>query len=142
MTTPDSAQEHPRQDPVSSDAVAPSENAENTEVVAAGDSAEGSPEQREPIVHETRREVSLQRSVRFGRIMVVGAIIGAVLAVIASLSFPVVDEAEYSMGQIVAFMALVGGIIGLCAGALLSLILGLVARRSRGTGIAIQSDVR
>jgi hypothetical protein len=35
-----------------------------------------------------------------------------------------------------------GGAIGLGLGGLVSLVLGLVARRQRGTGVAIQSDVR
>jgi len=97
---------------------------------------------REPIVHETEREVVLQRSVRFGRILLVGAIVGAVLGVAVSFAFPVAEDAEYTINQVVGFMLFIGAAVGFVAAALLSLVLSLVARRSRGTGVAIQADVR
>ncbi|MBL3687960.1 hypothetical protein D3248_13475 [Leucobacter zeae] len=99
-------------------------------------------EPREPIVRETEREVVLQRSVRFGRILLVGAIIGAVLGVAVSFAYPVAEDAEYTINQVVGFMLFIGAAAGFVAAALLSLILSLVARRNRGTGVAIQADVR
>ena len=91
---------------------------------------------------ETPREVSLQRSVRYGRILIVAALLGAVLGAVACLLFPIAEDAEYTMGQVVGFMVLIGGAIGLAVGGILSLVLGAVARRQRGTGVAIQEDVR
>lgn len=118
-----------------------SESAEPAEQPLA---SEESPavEPREPIVRETEREVVLQRSVRFGRILLVGAIIGAVLGVAVSFAYPVAEDAEYTINQVVGFMLFIGAAAGFVAAALLSLILSLVARRNRGTGVAIQADVR
>lgn len=99
-------------------------------------------EVRVPIAHDTEQEVTLQRSVRYGRVLVGTAVLGAVVAALACLLFPIPEDAEYTMGQVVGFMALIGAAIGLAVGGVLSLVLGFVARRSAGTGIAIQTDVR
>ena len=100
------------------------------------------PHEREPIVEVTQREVTLERSVRVGRIVIGGLVAGALVAMIACLFFPIEEGAEYTLGQIVGFMALIGAAIGAGLGSLFALLLGAVARRRRGTGIAIQSDVR
>lgn len=98
--------------------------------------------EREPVVEVAQREVTLERSVRVGRIVIGGIIAGAVIAMIACLLFPIEEGAEYTLGQVVGFMALIGAAIGACLGGLFALLLGLAVRRQRGTGIAIQSDVR
>ncbi len=100
------------------------------------------PGEREPVVEVTEREVTLERSVRVGRIVIGGIIAGAVIAMIACLFFPIEEGAEYTLGQVVGFMALIGAAIGACLGGVFALLLGLAVRRQRGTGIAIQSDVR
>ena len=105
------------------------------------DPAQADPE-RAPVIEEVEREVTLQRSVRYGRVIVGGAVLGAVVAAIAALFFPIEEGAEYTMAQAVGFFAVLGGAIGLGLGCLVGLVLGLVARRQRGTGVAIQSDVR
>lgn len=87
-------------------------------------------------------EVALVRSVRHGRIIVAGIAVGAILGMIAALLFPVGEEAEYTLGQIVGFMAVIGAAAGLLLGSLLSLILGLTAKRRRGAARAIQVDVQ
>ncbi len=87
-------------------------------------------------------EVGLQRSVRYGRILIGAAALGALIGAIASLFFPVAEGADYELGQVAGLMAVVGGAIGLALGALLSLLLGIVARRNRGAAIAVQTDVR
>ncbi len=94
------------------------------------------------VIEETRREVALQRSVRYGRILIGATVLGALIAALACLVFPIAEDAEYTMGQVVGFMVLIGGAVGLGIGGILSLILGLVAKRQRGTGVAIQADVR
>lgn len=98
--------------------------------------------QHVPVETRTQIEVELVRSVRYGPIMVVGAAIGAVLLGVAALFFPVSDDAEYELGQVVGLMAVVGAAIGLALGGILALILGLVAKRSRGAALAVQTDVR
>lgn len=85
--------------------------------------------------HETLETVELQRSVRYGRLLVGGAILGAIAASLITLLFPVKEGALYTMGQIVGFMLLVGGIVGLALGGILALVLTLVARRKHGTGV-------
>ena len=100
------------------------------------------PEEREPIVTVTEREVTIQRSVRYGRILIAGVVLGAVIGMLASTLFPIEEDAEYTLGQVIGFMALIGAAIGLALAGVLSLILGAAAKRSRGTGVAIQSDVQ
>lgn len=94
----------------------------------------------EPVVEEV--EVEIERSVRFGRIMIVGAIIGGILAVMITLMFPVVPEAMYEMRQIAGFMLVFGAAIGLALGALLALVLNLFAKRKHGHGVALHTDVQ
>lgn len=95
-----------------------------------------------PEVTETRVEVSLQRSVRYTRLLIVGAVLGAVALALASLAFPVAPESEYTVGQIAGFMAVVGAVLGLALGSVLGLILGAAVKRRRGAGVAVQADVR
>ena len=148
MSTPDAAAAQPQQDPASQnaaqpDAAAGTEDAATTppapEAAVAPEAAE---EAAEPVVVAAEREVVLQRSVRYGRLLIGGLVLGAVVAMLASLLFPVGEDADYTLGQAAGFMALIGGAIGLFLGGLLALILGGVARRSSGRGVAIQSDVR
>lgn len=73
--------------------------------------------------------VTIERSVRYGRLIVGGAVLGAVVMVVVSLVFPVLPQAEYTLGQIVGLMALYGAAGGLCLGALVSLGLAAIARR-------------
>lgn len=96
----------------------------------------------EPQVTRTEQQVELKRSVRYGRILIVAAIFGAIIAALITLMFPIPPNENYTMGQIVGFMLVVGAVAGLALGAILSLILGRVAKRTSGSGVAIQTDVR
>lgn len=120
------------------------EPAESSETAESVEPAEATPADAEhaPVIEEVEREVTLQRSVRYGRVIVGGAVLGAVVAAIAALFFPIEEGADYTLAQAVGFFAVLGGAIGLGLGCLAALVLGLVARRQRGTGVAIQSDVR
>lgn len=148
MSTPDAAAAQPQQDPASPDATQFAPDSETEDIVEAQRVAESTAgaatdeDVVDPVVVATEREVVLQRSVRYGRILIVGLVLGAVVAMLASLLFPVGENADYTLGQAAGFMALIGGAIGLFLGGLLALILGVVARRSSGRGVAIQSDVR
>ncbi|WP_105805900.1 hypothetical protein [Leucobacter massiliensis] len=100
------------------------------------------PGEHPPVVESAQREVTLQRSVRYGRVIVGGAVLGAVVAAIAALFFPVEEGAEYTLGQAVGLVAVFGAAVGLGLGAVCALLLGTIVRRRRGSGVAIQSDVR
>ncbi|UOQ61675.1 hypothetical protein MUN76_06875 [Leucobacter rhizosphaerae] len=109
----------------------------------ADEPAEASePVEAPSVVEEAEREVTLQRSVRVGRVVIGAAIAGALIAALVSLLFPVEEGAEYTLGQVTGFAMLIGAAIGLGIGGLLVLVLSAVAKRQRGTGVAIQSDVR
>lgn len=94
----------------------------------------------EPQVTVVEETVGVVRSVRFGRIIIGTAIVGAVIAALYTLSFPVLSV-DYTMGQVVGFMALIGAAIGLALGSVLSLILSRVAAKRQGTAVAKRSDV-
>ena len=87
------------------------------------------------MVSEHQQVVELQRSVRYGRLLIGGAVVGGVIGALATTFFPIAEGSLYSLGQIAGFMLLVGAVIGLAVGGILSLGLTLVARRNHGTGV-------
>ncbi len=108
----------------------------SNEEAMPGESGEAVEHEHAPI------EVELRRSVRHGRIIIGAVVLGILAGIIASLFFPVLEGANYELRQIAGLMAVVGGAIGLVVGALLSLLLGIIAGRKRGAAIAVQTDVR
>lgn len=147
MSTPDASADLPQHDPASPHPVEPADadmSAESASGAVESETGLGDPVETpaEPIVVSESREVTLQRSVRYGRVIIGTTVLAAMLAMLGSLLFPVSEGADYTLGQAVGFMALIGAAIGLGVGGVLALILGAVARRSRGSGVAIQSDVR
>ncbi|GAA1326264.1 hypothetical protein ACFSWE_12875 [Leucobacter albus] len=90
---------------------------------------------------ETQQTVELQRSVRIGRLLIVGAIIGAVVGGLVTTLFKVPEGALYTVGQIAGFMLLIGGAVGLTLGGVLALILSAVAKRKRGTAVIEHTTV-
>lgn len=140
---PDAVEQDPQHNEAPDAAQPSADAAEQIEPEGASERREPSeaPE-REPVVEEIRQQVTLQRSVRYGRVIVGAGALGAIVGMLLSTVFPVVDEAMYTMGQIVGFMAIIGGAVGLTVGGALAIILTAVARRRSGSGIAIQTDVR
>lgn len=145
MTTSSTEPTAPEQatDPVLVNPVTPEMNATNEATAATTEAPEASetPDAVQTVT-ETKQQVELVRSVRFGRILVVFSVLGGVLAALACVFFPVNPEQHYTLGQIMGFSAIIGAAIGLCIGALVSLMLGAAAKRRRGTAVAIQSDVQ
>lgn len=136
MSMPDGAGDDPRTDPEPSAATAgAAEPVEETGASVAADP-------HELQVARVEQKVELERTVRFGRILIVAGLIGAILAAMITLMFPVDPEEHYTMGQIVGFMLVIGAVAGLAVGSILSLILARLAKRHRGSGVAIQADVR
>ena len=86
---------------------------------------------------ENVQTVELRRSVRYGRLLIGGAVLGALVASLITIFTPIPDGALYTLGQITGFMLLIGGVIGLAIGGLLALLLTLVARRQHGTGAVV-----
>jgi len=91
-------------------------------------------------VSVVEERVEVVRSVRFGRVIIGGGIVGVIAAVILTLSFPVANQ-DYTLGQITGFMALIGAAIGLALGSVLALILNRAVSHRRGTAVAKHSDV-
>ncbi|MFC4223956.1 MFS transporter [Lysinibacter cavernae] len=100
---------------------------------AAGANATSVPETTVQTVEE---QVVLQRSVRYPRLMITGLVVGAVLGAIVTLFFPVSDD--YTIWQVMGFIALVGATLGLALGAVLALILDKIVSRKRGTATAVR----
>lgn len=88
----------------------------------------------------SQEQVQLQRSVRFGRVIFTATGLGIAVAVLLTLSFPVLSK-DYTMAQAVGFMALVGAAIGLAIGGVLSLVLNAAAKRVTGSALAEHEDV-
>ena len=100
------------------------------------------PAPHEPVETRIEIEVGLQRSVRYGRVIIGAAIVCAVIAAVASFFFPLAPDADYEVAQVAGFMLLIGAAVGLALGAILALILGQIAKRHRGAAIAVHTDVR
>jgi hypothetical protein len=98
------------------------------------------PNEPETEVSIIEERVEVVRSVRFGRVIIGGAVVGAVIATALTLSFPVASQ-DYTLGQVTGFMALVGAAIGLALGSVLALILNRAVSNRRGTAVAKHSDV-
>ena len=101
--------------------------------------ASGAPEEAEIKAVSEQQNVEIVRSVRFGRLMLVGAFAGAVIAALAAFVTPLPEGALYTSGQIVGFMAVLGAALGLLLGAVLGLLLNLSARKKRGSGVAVHT---
>lgn len=139
MNTPDPAAGEPREEIPQLD---PAAAAESVATEAVATEASESAATHEPVVRKIEHEVTLVRGVRYGRIIVTFAIVGAIVAMMASYLIPIATDADYTMSQIVGFMALIGAVAGLALGGILSIVLGAVAKRRTGTGVAIQTDVQ
>lgn len=100
-------------------------------------------DEREPVevAHEPV-QVGIERSVRFGRIIITGTVLGAVLLTVVSILFPVVQGADYTRWQAAGLSLVYGGAIGLTLSASLALLLAAIAKRNTGKAIAQQTDVR
>lgn len=87
---------------------------------------------------ENLKPVELRRSVRYGRLLIGGAIVGGLAGSLLALLFPVPEGALYSVRQIAGFMLIIGGAVGLLLGAVLALILTAVAKRQHGSAMVAQ----
>ncbi|MBM7832847.1 hypothetical protein JOE59_003552 [Agromyces cerinus] len=84
-----------------------------------------------PLETEVERDtVTVRRAPRYSRFMTLGALVGAVVALILTVSFPANDE--FDLGQVFGFLLLACAAIGLALGALVALIIDrATARRAK-----------
>jgi len=77
-----------------------------------------------------RDSVTVRRAPRYSRFMTLGALVGAVVALILTMSFPANDE--FDRGQVFGFLLLACAAIGLALGALVALLIDrATARRAK-----------
>lgn len=84
-----------------------------------------------PLETEVERDVvTVRRAPRYSRFMTLGALVGAVVALILTVSFPANDE--FDQGQVFGFLLLACATIGLALGALVALVIDrATARRAK-----------
>jgi flagellar biosynthesis protein FliR len=88
----------------------------------------------------TEDSVTVQRSPRYFRFMLAGAILFAVVALILTFAFPA--QPGYDRGQIFGFLLLGGIVLGIAVGAVIALIVGWVTGRRARTVAAAHTTTR
>jgi len=96
---------------------------------------------------QTTDTVTVRRAPRYGRFITLGAIVGAIVALILTFGFsgePVEGELiEFDKGQVFGFLLLVCGTIGAALGAVVALIIDRAsARRTRSVTVEHESTHR
>ncbi|MBG6059646.1 hypothetical protein RCH16_001996 [Cryobacterium sp. MP_M5] len=94
------------------------------------------PEQQVPesgegeiLVDQTR--VTMRRSPRYLNFMILGAVVGAILALVLTVSFP--GNAEFAPSQVFGFLLLAGVVAGVTVGAVAAMVVDRVTGRSATT---------
>ncbi|GLI27572.1 hypothetical protein ARHIZOSPH14_18140 [Agromyces rhizosphaerae] len=87
----------------------------------------------------TRDEVTVRRSPRYPRFLVLGGAVGALLALILTFAFPAVEQ--FDKGQIFGFLLLVLGAMGVALGAVLALVIDRVMAGHVRTVVAEHEQV-
>jgi ABC-type Fe3+-siderophore transport system permease subunit len=77
-------------------------------------------------------QVVVRRSPRYNHFMILGAIVGALVALILTFAFPA--NPTYDRGQVFGYLLLVGIAVGVGLGALVALILDRIVGR-KGTSV-------
>ncbi len=109
--------------------------AESTSAAPAGAETAVPTETAEPtetVLDETT--VTVRRSPRYFHFMIVGAVAGAIAALILTFAFP--TNAEFDRGQVFGFLLLAGVAFGVAIGCLLALALDRASRRTASTVVA------
>lgn len=88
----------------------------------------------------TQSTVTVRRSPRYGRFMIVGGGIFAIVAFILTYAFP--QEADYDPAQVFGFLLILGVTVGVTLGGLLALVLDRATARRARTVIADRLDAR
>ena len=83
----------------------------------------------ETLVDQAR--VTVRRSPRYLNFMILGAVVGAVLALVLTVSFPA--NAEFAPSQVFGFLLLAGVVAGVAVGAIAAMVIDRVNHRSATT---------
>jgi hypothetical protein len=100
----------------------------------------------EPLeIEQTSDTVTVRRAPRYGRFITLGAIVGAVVALILTFAFsgePTIpgELIEFDKGQVFGFLLLICATIGVALGALVALLIDRsTARRARSVAVVRES---
>ena len=88
----------------------------------------------------SRAEVTVRRSPRYGRFMIVGVVIFAIVAFVLAYGLP--RQGNYNPSQVFGYLLLVGIVLGVTLGGLVALALDRSAARSARTVAADRLDAR
>lgn len=102
--------------------------------------SEGQPAPAEEQATVTAGAVRVQRSPRYFRFMLTGALVFAVVALVLTFSFP--ENPTYDRGAVFGFLLAICATVGVTLGALLALVLDRAATRRARTVQADRIDVR
>lgn len=109
--------------------------------------ADGNP--AEPLeTEQTSGTVTVRRAPRYGRFITLGAIVGAVVALILTFAFsgePAIpgELIEFDKGQVFGFLLLICATVGVALGALVALLIDRsTARRARSVAVVRESTHR
>ncbi|WP_208008557.1 hypothetical protein [Agromyces protaetiae] len=112
------------------------ESSEPVEPEASAVSAEAAaPEFATDTVDET---VAVRRAPRYGRFILLGVALGAVIALILTFAFP--ENAQFDRGQVFGFLLLGLGTIGAAFGAAVALVFDRVLSRRGGQAIVAHEN--
>jgi hypothetical protein len=95
-------------------------------------SSPGQPDQSEIVIGEAT--VTVRRSPRYPRFMILGAIVGVILALVFTVAFP--ENEKFDRAQIFGFLLLAGVAFGVALGAAVALVLDRIVSRSATTVVA------
>lgn len=121
-------------------------NSPETPEPSAAAGVDGTPAELE--TDQTSDTVTVRRAPRYGRFITLGAILGAVAALILTFAFsgePTIEGEliEFDKGQVFGFLLLICATIGVALGALVALLIDRsTARRARSVDVLRESTHR
>ena len=110
-------------------ATGPAETAAETAAESAGATAA-----ERTVESSAETAVTVHRSPRYFSFMIVGAVLGAILALVLTVVFPENDQFEQS--QVFGFLLLAGVVAGVALGSIVALILDRAIGRTTATAVA------